>query len=190
MKRMYVTLAVMVLLLLCTGSLLAQFGRPVDNQDALDKKIELYEKMHRQLVEKLILGIEPDSNIFQDMEVFENEFLRDPFAHKPSNQDYSMKWLEDKSGRTLKIIPKTPDQRLDISVVDGLISIKGKSEQQTFRGTSVSNFSHSFSVPSDCNPSKVKIDHKDGEVHVKFPFTNQSSSKLKPLPPSDHDIQI
>jgi HSP20 family molecular chaperone IbpA len=193
MKRMYVTLAVMFLLILGAGTLLAQqFNRPIDDQTSqnLDRRFKMRQEMHRRMMEKLMRGVGPDQDMFQDMEGLLDEVMKDPFESRAAVQNFQVEWSSDKVGRRLSITPNTPEQQLDISVSQGLISIKGKTEHKSSHGVSVSNFSNSFNVPTDCDPGKVKIDHKDGKILVFFPYLTQPKQNLQPIPPSDGDVQI
>jgi HSP20 family molecular chaperone IbpA len=204
MKRMYVTLIVIVFLLLGAGTLFAQkSSRPVDDHDStsLQKRLKMREEMHRRMMDKLLKGVGPDQNLFQDMEQFLDEVMTDSFSgfdsfSRTTAQNYKMEWSESKDGRTLIITPDSPQQQLDINVSNGLIIIKGKTEKKSANGVSISNFSNSFNVPGDCDPGKVKIDQKDGKILVQFPYRSakpsevKPSEKRKPLGPSGSDIPI
>jgi HSP20 family molecular chaperone IbpA len=108
-----------------------------------------------------------------------------------------MEWIETTSGRTLIITPNDPSQQLDINVENGLVVIKGKSENKSPNGVSISNFSNSFNVPGDCDPAKVKMDTKNGKIHMEFPYRTAAKSietkpkdERKPIGPSDEDVKI
>ena len=203
MKRMYVVLFIMFAVIFWAGTLFGQQGaRPVDDRpsDLMEKRMKMREEMHRRMMDKLLKGVGPDQDMFSDMEKMMDDMLRDSFTGfsslSPSTANFSMEWLESSSGRTLVITPKDPGQVLDINVSNGLVIIKGKSENKTSQGVAVSNFTNSFNVPEDCDPAKVKIDQKDGKILVQFPFRTAKSLQLrpeedrKPLKPSEEDIQI
>ena len=206
MKRMYVTLFLMFMVVLWAGSLLGQSNpRPVDDQvsDSMEKRMKMREEMHRRMMDKLLKGIGSDEDLFNDMENFMDEIMSDSFNglnsfSRTTSQNYKIEWSESKEGRTLTITPNSPDQKLDINVSNGLIVIQGKSEQKTSHGVSVSNFSNSFNVPGDCDPAKVKMDQKDGKILVKFPYRSvkavdskpPKNNDRRPLPPSEGDVQI
>lgn len=203
---MYVTLSLMFLLIFWAGTLLGQqSSRPVDDQesDSMEKRLKMREEMHRRMMDKLLNGIGSDEDLFSDMEKFMDEVMTDSFNglhsfSRTTSQNYQIEWTESGAGRTLSITPKTPEQQLDINVADGLITIKGKSEHKTPHGVSYSNFSNSFNVPGDCDPSKVKMDQKEGKILVHFPYRNVKAVDInppekderKPLPPSEGDVQI
>ena len=205
MKRMYVVLSVLFLMVFYAGTLLGQQkSRPVDDNDTdfMEKRMKMREEMHRRMMDKLLRGVGPDQDMFKDMEQFMDEVMTDSFSgfdsfSRTTAQNYKMEWKEATTGRILEITPKSPEQQLDINVSNGLVIIKGKSETKTPNGTSISNFSNSFNVPGDCDPSKVKMDSKDGKILVQFPFLKASPKDLKPLKderrpikPSDSDVQI
>lgn len=179
MKRMYITLAVILFSFIGAGTLLAQkFSRPIDDKDdaaQMEKRLRMREEMHRRMMEKLMNGIGPDHGMFSDMESFLDEVMSDSFSgssgfSRKTSRNYRMDWAENKEGRTLIITPKGPEQKLDINVKDGLITIEGKTEEKTATGTSSASFKNSFNVPGDCDDSKVKIDQKDGKILVAFPY--------------------
>lgn len=203
---MYVTLALILISLIGAGTLLAQkISRPIDDKDdsaMMEKRLRMREEMHRRMMEKLLHGIGPDHDMFSDMESFLDEVMTDSFSGTQSfsrrmARNYRMDWAENKEGRTLVITPKGPEQQLNIDVKDGLITISGMTEVKTPNGTSKSSFTNTFNVPGDCDEKKVKIDQKDGKIHVTFPFKEMKKIELpkprperKPLPKSDSDIQI
>jgi HSP20 family molecular chaperone IbpA len=125
-----------------------------------------------------------------------SESLAGPGALRSlGNANYKIEWLEDAAGRTLAITPDDPREQLDINVADGLITLKGRHEQKTPNGVTYSNFTNSFSVPADCDPSKVKIDQKNGRILVLFPYLTARAPKprrdeRRPLPPSSSDVAI
>jgi len=204
---MYATLAVIFLMMFAAGNLLSQIDvRPVDDKDSpdLDKRFKMREEMHRRMMEKLLKGTGSNEELFKDMEQFLDEVMSDSFSGfdsftRTTAQNYKMEWSETKEGRTLEITPKSKDQVLDINVSNGLVIIKGKTETKSQSGTSVSSFSNSFNIPGDCDPSKVKMNQKDGKILVQFPFWNSNeitekqkkdSNGRKPVRPSKDDVQI
>lgn len=205
MKRMYVTLGLMLLVAFWAGTLLGQGSRPVDDKEdiSMAQRMKMREEMHRRMMDKLINGVGPDQDMFQDMEKFLDEVMADSFSgfhsfSRTTSQNYKMNWEESTKGRTLTIIPKNKDQVLDINVQKGLIEIKGKTEVKTQNGTSVSQFSNSFNVPGDCDPTKLKMDQKNGNIVMFFPFYSERAAvkvrpapeERKPIPKSETDVQI
>ena len=159
-----------------------------------EKIMKMRMEMHRRMMEKLINGNGPDDGLFNDMEQMMNDIMKDSFtgfdsyAHRPQN--FKSQWKESTTGRTLEIIPNTPDQQLDINVANNMITIKGKTEVKTANGDQVSNFTNSFSVPGDVEAGKMKMDLKDGKILVFFPYWKPTENKRKPVAPSDKDVQI
>lgn len=207
MNRIYIALTVILLMIFGVGNLLGQINaRPVDDKDSpsLEQRYKMREEMHRRMMEKLLKGTGSNEDLFKDMEQFLDEVMSDSFSGfdsftRTTAQNYKMEWSETKEGRTLEITPKSKDQELDINVSNGLVIIKGKTETKTQSGTSISSFSNSFNIPGDCDPSKVKMDQKDGKILVQFPFWNtkeitekqkKDSNGRKPVPPSKDDVQI
>jgi HSP20 family molecular chaperone IbpA len=197
MKRMYVTLAIIFLVVLYAGTLLGQQrSRATDRDtDVMEKRMRLREEMHRRMMDKLLKGTGPDQDMFKDMEQFMDEVMSDSFSGfdsytRTTAQNYKMEWKETTSGRTLEITPNSPDQHLDINVADGFVVIKGKAEHKTPNGVSVANFSNSFNVPGDCDPAKVKMDSKDGKILVQFPYKEATKTIQKPIGPLKTDVQI
>lgn len=187
---MYVTLGVIFLLMFWAFSSL---GQKNSEYDRLQKQLQLREEMHRRILDKFFNGTGSDEDLFGDMhEAFEEAF-GNSFAPRTSN--FSAEWTETKEGRTLVITPKTPDQQLDINVQNGMVTIKGKTEEKTDTGMSSMSFNNSFSVPGDCDASKVKMDQKNGKILVQFPFYSAKAVQVpknnrRPLPPSEGDVEI
>ena len=203
MKRVYVVLILMFFLFLSAGVLLGQQdSRPIDNQeDGMEKRLRMRQEMHRRMMDKLLRGTGPDQDMFKDMEEFLNDVMTDSFTGfdsftKPSRENFSMLWSDTQGGKTLVITPKSPEQQLDIDVSNGFITIKGKVEERGNHSVSVSTFNNSVSVPQSCDSSKVRIEQKNGKILISFPCEDGHSSstipkkKLKPIPPSDTDVDI
>ncbi|WP_408097229.1 Hsp20/alpha crystallin family protein [Peredibacter sp. HCB2-198] len=202
MKRMYVTLGVMFLLVVWAISCLAQNKPSVsDSQaDQIQKRLQLREEMHRRMIDKLMNGNGPDEGLFEDLEKMAEDMMKDSFSgmdsFAPTSSNYQMEWKETAGGRTLAITPKSPDQKLDINVNNGMITIKGSAEQKSQYGNTISQFNNSFNVPGDCDPSKVKMDQKDGKILLNFPFRTAKTiqkrpeDQRKPLPKSEDDVVI
>lgn len=206
MKRMYVALAIMFTFVFYAGTLLGQQkSRPtIDPKlDGMEKRMQLREEIHRRMMDNLLRGIGSDEDMFSDMEKMMEEAMSESFngisSFRSSSfaKNYKAQWNETASGRTLEITPATPEQKLDIDVTNGMVTIKGKSEVKTQGGVAVSNFSNSFTVPADCDFTKVKMDQKDGKILVQFPYTAAGKPKTikkeedrKPLPPSESDVEV
>lgn len=201
MKRMYVTLSILLLIAFWAGSLLGQQNsKPVDDNisTSMEKRMKMREEMHRRIMDKLIHGIGPDQDMFADMEKMMDEVMTDSFngfdSLTPTNQNYQSEWQESSGGRTLVITPKSKEQKLNIDISNGLVIIKGMNETKTPHGVSVSNFTNSFSIPADCDGTKVKMDQKDSKILVFFPYLKApkeiKAPDRKPLPPSGEEVEI
>jgi HSP20 family molecular chaperone IbpA len=204
MKRMYVVLTLLVLMVFYTGTLLGQkSSQLVDSEpDHFQKRMQMREEMHRRMMDKLLKGTGPDQDMFKDMEAFMDEVMSDSFSGHDSftrttAQNYKMEWTETSSGRTLVVTPKNSEQQLDIKVENGLVVIQGKTEHKSSNGISIANFSNSFNVPADCDPGKVKMDAKDGKIFMHFPFSinkavleTHPKNERRPVSPSQEDVKI
>lgn len=177
-----------------------------DKDLKIDQHLKARDEIHRKLIEKFFYGLDSDKDLFTDMEKLMDDMMKSaPSSHSfitSSDASFSMEWTEKENGRVLEVTPKNPQEQLDISVTEEMISIKGKVEEKTSQGTRLSSFSNSFSVPSDCDGSKVKMEQKDSKIIMYFPYRsgltdkNSEPTKVdpkdirKPLPPSQTDIEI
>jgi HSP20 family molecular chaperone IbpA len=197
MKRMYVALFISAGIIFWAGSILGQQKK----SDQMDDRLKLREEIHRRILDKMLRGVGTDQDMFSDMEEMMDKMMSESMSGFESMgigsvQNFQIDWSESVAGRTLLITPQNPDQQLDINVSNGFIVIKGKSEQKSQTGSSFTQFSNSFNIPSDCDPGKVKMDQKDGKILVFLPFKNglpkgsKPQEKRIPLPPSEGDVQI
>lgn len=190
MKRMYVVLTILFLLILGTFSTcLAQFSNQPDQKRAM----ELREEMHRRMRDKLLRGIGPDQDLFKDMEQMFEDSMSDSFV---GSSNFTTEWTESSNGKTLVITPKDPSEQLDIDIKNGMVTIKGKSESKDGNSSFVSNFSNSFSVPSECDANNVKTVQKDGKILLEFPFrgvkkiSTPRKEERKALPKPQDAVEI
>jgi HSP20 family molecular chaperone IbpA len=205
MKRMYVTLIVIFVFGLWTLTALSQMGSAVDQSakssgtqfDRMKRRMELREEMHRRIVDKLMNGVGSDQNLFQDLEQEFEDLRPDSFSGMKPSANFSSEWVESKSGRTLVITPKDPEQKMNIDVNATQITIKGEVQHKTGNSTYSSSFTNSFPVPSDCDGSKVKMDSKDGKLLVELPYKTakqvqpiKSKPINKTLTPIEGEVQI
>ena len=200
---MYAVLLVFALMALWAVSCLGQMTFTTESTqtqprpfDRMKRRIELREKMHRRMMEKLTNGSPADPSLFEDMEKEMNEVLQEDF---PSNRNpnFGMEWQQTKSGRILIITPQSKEQKLEIDTKPEIVTIKGKSEQKSAQGLSVSEFSNSFSVPEDCDGSRVKMSQQGGKIVMEFPYKSMQSVTVpkknevrKPLPPTGTEVEI
>ena len=152
------------------------------------------------MMEKLMNGSDSDEDMFKDLEKMAEEMMNESFSgmdsFAPTSSNYQMEWIETAGGRTLSITPKNPEQKLDINVNNGMVTIKGTAEQKSQYGNSISEFNNSFNVPGDCDSTKVKMDQKNGKILLNFPFRTaktiqkKPTDQRKPLPKSEDDMVI
>ncbi len=199
---MYVTLGVIFLVfftgLMLVGRMISFAQNPSD--DGFRKRMELREEIHKRIRDKLIHGIGPDQDMFKDIEqMFEESMAESLSGLSVRSNAFQSEWRENSSGRTLIITPQSPEQKLNIDVNSTMITIKGESVQKNNGSTVSSSFSNSFSVPDDCDGSRVQMDQKDGKILVHLPYRNSKTQipeiklkkpERKPLPPSTDDVQI
>lgn len=204
MKRMYLTLAILLSLLLWAVTSFGQKNKTSDPAiDSMQKRMQLREEMHRRMMNKLLHGIGPDEDLFKDLEQMLEESMTDSLQGLDSldsigavTSNYQTEWQEDKKGRTLIVTPQNPDQQLDINVQNDVITIKGKKEIKTPQGSSVSSFANSFSVPGDCDPGKVKIRQDAGRILIELPYlavkevTLPKKPERTPIKPTEGDVTI
>lgn len=155
------------------------------------------------MIENLFHGTH-DDQLFKDMEKLMDDAMKDSFgagagtssfSYSFGAQNFETEWQESESGRTLFITPQSQDQKLDINVQKDMVTIKGKAETKTPYGTSVSDFQNSFSIPNDCDSSKVKMDQKSGKIVMFFPWKSVKKVSPKkddrvPLPKAESDVTI
>ncbi len=185
---MYVVLAVISFFIFWAAS---GFGQKRDaDLDRVRKHRELREKIHQKMLENLMQGTH-DESLFGELEKLMQETTKDldsisAFSFS-SGQSVETQWQESSEGRTLLITPPNKDQKLDLSVTGGMVTIKGHTES--------SQFQNSFSIPQDCDGEKVKIDQKGGKIVMFFPWISTQKivpKKLEriPLPKSKTDVAI
>ena len=182
------------LFVLLTSMSLAQtqnHDRASEEQRMLRYK-QLMDEAHKRLRESLIHGFGDDDDIFKGIDQLMNDsFSSGSGFDSLAKKNYDMEWAETRSGRVLTIIPKDPKQQLDINVEKNLVTIKGKVETKTPQGTSSSSFSNAFSVPEDCDASKVQMSQKNGSIVMAFPYANTPKEVRKPIKqPLKGDVQI
>lgn len=191
-------LAILVLFIFTLSS----YGQRREHSDAelerIKKHMQLREELHRKMLDNLMSG-RHDENLFQDMEKLFDDAMKDSFGGSSfqfsTGDVVATEWQESSGGRTLLITPQTKDQKLDINVQNEMVTIKGKSENKTANGISVSDFQNSFSIPQDCDSSKVKMDQKNGKIVMFFPWRvakkiSPKKDERLPLPKTDSDVTI
>lgn len=186
---MYVVVGIFLLLILWTVSGFTQKRDSRDpDLDRIRKHMELREELHRRMLDNLMSG-KHDENLFKDMEKLMEETMQESrsFQFSFGDQNFRTEWQESETGRTLFITPKTKEQKLDITVQNEMVTIKGKTE--------FSDFQNSFSIPQDCDSSKVKMDQKNGKIVMFFPWRSVKKAapprdNRVPLPKSEEDVTI
>jgi HSP20 family molecular chaperone IbpA len=183
---MYVTLGLIVILFTWAAVGLTQKSPQED----------LREEIHKRMRDKILLGIGSDEDLFQDMEGLMDDMMKSSFQgfdnfSNLAPTSYKMNWIDSQEGRTLIITPENKEQRLDINVEDGLISIQGKTQKKGPHGSSISSFSNSFNVPEDLDWTKVRMEGKDGNILLEFPYKGVTKKiERTPIAPSKDDVQI
>lgn len=192
---MYVVLTVILLLVFWTVSGFGQKRETRNTElDRIRKQMELREELHRKMLQNLLHGTH-DESLFGDMEKLMEDAMKDAGSTSSFSfsigQNVETEWQESSAGRTLLITPRTKDQKLDINVAEGMVTIKGNTEN--------TNFQNSFSIPQDCDSGKVKMDQKDGKIVMFFPWIiarkvsppiSPKKEKRIPLPKTESDVTI
>lgn len=202
MKRMYITLAVIFIALVWAVAALTQTQAPTRQPfDRIKRRMELREEMHRRIRDTLINGGNADQDMFKDLEQEFEDTMSDSFSGLnqlgDTGSSFKSEWQESKTGRTLVITPKDPNQKINIDVNATAITIKGETQEKTATSSFSSAFTNSFPVPDDCDGTKVKMDSKDGKLLVELPYKSfkavpvpPKQQERKPLPPAEGDVQI
>jgi hypothetical protein len=158
------------------------------------------EELHRQMRERMLGSLDTSDRWMQDMERMMDELLSDSMREMEmlqmqgtrdllgsGSRGMSMDWSEDKSGRTLTVIPDNKEAKLDVQVLNGVITIKSelktKYSQQLMTRTQL--------VPEDCDGDRVQIDGSEGKLVLRFPWkkgASPSGDGRKPLKPQDAQV--
>lgn len=197
-----------ILILLVILSLVSLFAFAQNRQDSREERIkkalQLREELHRRMFQHFFDGSIATDDIFKDMDSLFDHNLSDLGSSLlgSDSQHFEMSWSESKEGRSLVVVPKNKDQKFEINVEQGMVHLKGKVEEKSEYGSTVSQFSQSFSVPRDCDWAKVKIVEKEGKILLLFPYikdaqlqkkskkTNPNKEERFPLKPSQGDVEI
>lgn len=198
MKRMYVTLAIILVVMIGAVAAISQTVQttPPTRQpfDRAKRRAELREEMHRRMRAKLFHNQGPDQDMFADMESEMESLMADSFESMDSIKEnfssFKSEWSENKEGRILTLTPQSPEQKLNIDVNATVITIKGESVQKTATSSVSSSFNNSFPVPGDCDGTKVKMSQKDGKIVMLLPYKVPAKEVRRPVAPSAGDIGI
>ncbi len=96
-----------------------------------------------------------------------------------------LSWQETKDGRTLLVTPASAEDKLDVEVLNGLITIKSERVKANMRSQS----SSTQTVPGDCDGDRVKIEGKEGKLVLMFPWKAPVTGS-KPLKSGPRKIDI
>ena len=94
---------------------------------------------------------------------------------------HSEKWLEEKEGKVLVLEGLDLDNgKFDLKLVEDMVTISGVVEKKigTY-GTSSSQFSKSFPVPTDCDGGRMRVEKRDNAVAIVFPWKKGLHKKQK-----------
>ncbi|HXH74813.1 MAG TPA: hypothetical protein VNJ08_07590 [Bacteriovoracaceae bacterium] len=156
------------------------------NADQVRRALELRHELHKRLMDHLIngtnIGTGKDDELFKEMEaLFEEAVTNIGGNTRTTPKSYDMAWSDSKAGRTFLLSPHDKKQPLEIKIEKGVITIEGKN--------SVASFTHTYSVPMDCDWTKVKMREKEGKIIMSFPFKKTAQGR-KPVEPSKNDVSI
>lgn len=165
------------------------------SQSDPSERLKRYEDFHQKLRERILKGF--DDSSLEEMNRLVDEMMDEGLRDFPAtglsrfSGGPSMSWSEGKAGRELLIIPKSKNDKLDVQVEEGMITIKiSRSE-----GQMQSHSTHAQNVPGDCDADLVKMDSKNGGLLLFFPWKKTAPSRtpdpgLKPLKPKKDDIEV
>ncbi|MBY0515289.1 MAG: hypothetical protein K2P81_00160 [Bacteriovoracaceae bacterium] len=149
------------------------------------------EELRRQMHHKMLNGMLDDpERIMHQMDRMMDDLLRDSLSDMEDLQrDFSQmrslqfaprasvrtEWSEDQSGRILKVISPNKETKMDVQVLNGVVSIKTEQNSTHYHN----QMSRTQLVPGDCDGDKVKMEAKDGALVLHFPWKNKSIKPIK-----------
>jgi hypothetical protein len=151
--------------------------------ERLRQREELHQKMFQAL-----RGHDLESSMLE-MEKMMNEMMSDlhsdmqgfsAFSAPSFQAPFRYDWRMNDVGRSLVITPSSKETKLDVKVENQLLTI-----QSIMKNGEAKKI---MSVPPDCDADKVKMEEKDGNLVLFFPFKSKDSD-LKPLPGAKDDVQ-
>lgn len=82
-------------------------------------------------------------------------------------------------------LPEVKKEDIDISVEDGILTLRGERKYEKEEGDGndlriesfYGTFSRSFSLPENVDASKIAAESKDGVLRIRIPKTQESKSK-------------
>lgn len=159
-----------------------------ESQDERMKKIfEHFQKLRADLMQSF-----GDEDLFKNFDRTGDSFF-DLLDGKESvgSDVYSLNWREEKDKRLLEITPKDKQTKLDISVKDGLIEIKG--DRKT-KEEGEQHFQFTQSVPGELDGDHSRITQEGDKIVVIFPLrmkkAHTSKEEKRPLFHADQDDVI
>lgn len=163
-----------LLVFLILGLSLAHALTPEERQKEF---MRLREEMHQRLREELFNG--PNSGSpFEWMDAMGKRMEALMDDRLPAQTQ--AQWEEGRDGRTLVLTPPHPKAKLDVSVANGMVTVKSAFEQ--------GHSEWSQSVPQDCNADAVKMQEKAGRLVLFFPYKGVQNGPV-PLTPKPGDIE-
>ncbi len=150
-------------------------------QDDFLKMVEEMQKRQREMIRSLFNDDGSFGKSFDDMEKEFDQFgFGDSFGLKNNPIVGEYDWVDDGQNKTLKLkVTQVKDRPLDIKIKDGMIHLKGIVESVEKNSKSVVSFQRSFSIPLDVDQNNPSFESKEGEILIKFPKLNKTSSPLK-----------
>lgn len=100
------------------------------------------------------------------------------------------RWVETPKERILVLkLKSSKDTPVDFKIEGSRLTISGSVERKSNRGITKHEFTRSFEIPVDCDPTQAKFENKDGEILIKFPKLVGADGRL-PVKPDDGDSTI
>ena len=129
---------------------------------------------------------------FRELDSFFERVARDPFLSRTGLLEGEAQWrpaasiVENKKEFTIKAdLPEVERKDIDISVENGVLTIKGErryekggdDEKEHRRESFYGLFSRSFALPENVDEGKIRAESKDGVLIVHLPKTEVQKPK-------------
>ncbi len=137
-------------------------------------------EFHQKLREHILKGFDDQS--LGEMNKMLDDLMDEALRESPAmglsrfSSGLRLSWSESDKGRELIVIPRSPQDKVDVTVENKMIIIKSSRRD----GDSVSESTHMQTVPDDCDASAVKTDARDAGLVLLFPWLKGAAPKSLP----------
>lgn len=134
------------------------------------------------------------SGNFDDFDRIFDNFFRNALTNMsgpaPSVSDMSVRMDISETDKAYYVhadLPGIDEDKIDISVEDGLLTISGEKEQESEEEgrsfhrveRSYGSFQRTLQLPSDANEDKIKANMKKGVLELEIPKTKEAQKQAK-----------